>query len=193
MNSAAVFCGSSEGKDPTIILEAHRLGQYLANHNITLVYGGAKIGIMGQVASGAKEHGGKCIGVMPRFLMKKEIVSDALDKLIITENMHDRKLKMYEESDAFVILAGGFGTLDEFFEIVTWGQLGLHTKPVGILNLNGFFDPLLQQARLMVDKGFLKKENFQAIIVESDIERLFIKMQNYEPQPVEKWLSKSGV
>ncbi len=193
MNSISVFCGSSEGNDPIIIEEAKRLGKLLANSEITLVYGAAKIGIMGIVAKEVVDHGGKTIGVIPSFLRTKEIVNDHLTELIVTQNMHDRKVTMYEKSDGFMIIPGGFGTMDEFFEITTWGQLGLHTKPIGILNTNGYYDALLLQCKTMVDRGFLKQQNLDAVVVDNTIEGLLDKMKNYKPLPAPKWLNKEGI
>lgn len=190
MKSVAVFCGSSEGNDQQIIDQAYVLGNTLALRKMTLVYGAAKIGIMGKVASGVLENGGKAIGVIPEFLKRKEIVHEGLDELVITGNMHDRKVILYERSDAFMIIPGGFGTMDEFFEITTWGQLGLHTKPIGILNSNNYYDHLIAQAEFMVTKGFLKQENLDAIVVDHTIDGLIDKMWAFEPQPTPKWLSK---
>ena len=163
MKSISVFCGSSEGNDEEIINEAYKLGGILAEQNITLVYGGAKIGVMGAVAQGVVDKKGKTIGVIPMFLKTKEIVHTELTELITTDNMHDRKVIMYEKSDGFIIIPGGFGTMDEFFEIATWGQLGLHAKPIGILNTNGYYDALIAQCKMMVSRGFLKQENLDAV------------------------------
>ena len=193
MNSIAVFCGSSEGNDPKIISEAYALGKTLAQQNTTLVYGAAKIGIMGKVAQGAIDNGGDVIGVIPVFLKTKEIVHTELTELITTDNMHDRKILMYEKSDGFMIIPGGFGTMDEFFEITTWGQLGLHTKPIGILNTNGYYDALIAQCKTMVKRGFLKQENFDAVVVDNTIDGLLYKMNNYKPLPAPKWLNKEGL
>lgn len=190
MKSVSVFCGSSEGNDQTIIETAYELGQTLAENDITLVYGAAKIGIMGKVAKGALDREGKVIGVIPHFLETKEIVHDGLDELIVTDNMHDRKVIMYDRSDGFMIIPGGFGTMDEFFEITTWGQLGLHTKPIGILNINGYYDALIQQCNKMVERGFLKQENLDAVVVDTTIEGLLAKIHNYVPLPAPKWLNK---
>jgi len=193
MNSIAVFCGSSEGNDPKIISEAYALGKTLAQQNTTLVYGAAKIGIMGKVAQGAIDNGGDVIGVIPVFLKTKEIVHTELTELITTDNMHDRKILMYEKSDGFMIIPGGFGTMDEFFEITTWGQLGLHTKPIGILNTNSYYDALIAQCKTMVKRGFLKQENFDAVVVDDTIDGLLYKMNNYKPLPAPKWLNKEGL
>ncbi|WP_426430763.1 TIGR00730 family Rossman fold protein [Winogradskyella sp. HB-48] len=190
MKSISVFCGSSEGNDNEIITTAYTLGKEFAQKSITLVYGAAKIGIMGKVAEGVMENGGKTIGIIPAFLETKEIVNTELTELIVTQNMHDRKVKMYEKSDGFIIIPGGFGTMDEFFEITTWGQLGLHTKPIGILNINGYYDALIAQCEIMVQRGFLKQENLDAVVVDTTIEGLFDKLNNYKPLPTPKWLNK---
>lgn len=193
MKNISVFCGSSEGNDEGIISQAYNLGEEFAKRNITLVYGAAKIGIMGQVAKGVTENNGKVIGVIPEFLKLKEVYHPNLDELVITDNMHDRKVIMYEKSDGFMILPGGFGTMDEFFEITTWGQLGLHTKPIGILNLKGFYNDLLELANTMVNKGFLKQANLDAVVVDTSIDGLLDKMNSYKPLPTPKWLKKEQI
>jgi uncharacterized protein (TIGR00730 family) len=193
MKSISVFCGSSEGNDHYIISQAYNLGVEFAKKDITLVYGAAKIGIMGQVAKGVIDYHGKTIGVIPEFLKLKEVYHPNLSELIVTENMHQRKVIMYEKSDGFMILPGGFGTMDEFFEITTWGQLGLHSKPIGILNLNGFYDELLKLAKNMVKKGFLKQSNFDAIVIDTTIEGLLDKMYNYKASSTPKWIKKEQV
>lgn len=152
--SICVFCGSSEGNDTAIIEQASQLGKTLAEREITLVYGASKLGIMGKVAHAALDHGGKVVGIIPKFLKLKEVVHLGLDEMITTENMHDRKLLMQEKSDAFIALPGGFGTLEELFEIITWSQLGLHHKPIGLLNTSGFYDHLIAMLEEMVRRGF---------------------------------------
>lgn len=193
MKAVAVFCGSSLGNDERIINQSKELGKEFVNRQITLIYGGSKIGIMGTVAKEVIDAGGKTVGVIPKFLKTKEIVNNHLTELIITENMHDRKVIMYEKSDGFIIIPGGFGTMDEFFEITTWGQLGLHTKPIGILNSNGYYDALISQCKTMVATGFLKQENLDAVVIDSTIEGLLDKMNNYKPLPMPKWLNKEGL
>ncbi|WP_412561161.1 TIGR00730 family Rossman fold protein [Winogradskyella sp. MIT101101] len=190
MKNISVFCGSSEGNDQEIISIAYQLGKTLADRNIALVYGAAKIGIMGKVAQGTIDNNGKTIGVIPHFLKTKEIVHTQLTELITTDNMHDRKVIMYDKSDGFIIIPGGFGTMDEFFEITTWGQLGLHTKPIGILNINGYYDALISQCKTMVERGFLKQENLDAVVIDDTIDGLLEKMNNYVPLPAPKWLNK---
>ena len=191
MKNIAVFCGSSLGTDKDLIENSYNLGKTLATNDYALVYGGAKIGLMGKVAQGCLDSNGKVIGIIPEFLQTREIVSHDLTELITTKNMHDRKVIMYEKSDGFIIIPGGFGTMDEFFEISTWGQLGLHSKPIGILNTNGFYDDLLSQGQKMVDKGFLAQANFDAILVSDDINDLLQKMIEFKPLPKPEWLEVS--
>lgn len=190
MKSVVVFCGSSEGIEPAYAEKAYELGAVLAKNNIQLVYGGAKIGVMGKVAQGALDNNGEVIGVIPEFLKIKEVFHNDLSELIITKNMHERKLAMHDLSDGILMLPGGFGTLEEFFEMLTWGQLGLHQYPIGILNTNGFYDELLLMLKKMVDKGFVKLENYEALLVDHDIAQLLDKMENYEPLPIPKWINK---
>ncbi len=190
MNSIAVFCGSSTGNDPNIVDEAFQLGAILATQNINLVYGGAKVGLMGQVADGVLGKNGKVIGVIPDFLKRKEVFHPNITELIVVETMHQRKLKMHELSDGFIALPGGYGTLEELFEIITWGQLGLHQKPIGILNSNTFFDSMLHFLDTMVSNGFLKQENREMLLVDTTVEGLLAQMSNYEPLAIPKWIEK---
>ena len=188
IKSICVFCGSSDGNDVQVEAIAKELGVYLAENDITLVYGAAKIGVMGQVAQASLDHKGKVIGVIPEFLKLKEVVHLGLTELITNKNMHERKMKMQEISDGFITLPGGFGTLEELFEIITWSQLGLHQKPIGLLNVNGFYDDLLRMLEHMVRRGFLKMENYELLLVDTTVEGLVSKMKAYKPQPVPKWL-----
>ena len=188
LTSVAVFCGSSSGNDPEISSQAYVLGEILAKQEITLVYGAAKIGVMGKVAQGTLEHHGKVIGVIPEFLKMKEVVHLGLTELITTENMHQRKLKIHELSDGFIALPGGFGTFEELFEIITWAQLGLHQKPIGLLNVNGFYDNLISMLKTMVEKGLLKPQNNDLLIVDHNVESLLDRMEQFKPKLVPKWL-----
>lgn len=188
INSICVYCGSSPGNDPEIIDQAQQLGNLLAGREITLVYGAAKIGVMGAVAQGSLEKGGKVIGVIPEFLKIKEVVHTGLTELIVNETMHERKMKLQELSDGFITLPGGFGTMEELFEVLTWSQLALHQKPVGMLNVNGFYDDLLSALEKMVEKGFLKQENLDILLVDTSIEGLLDQMQNFKPMAMPKWL-----
>lgn len=193
MKRITVFCGSSAGADEIYKSQATVLGQTLAKHNIELVYGGANVGLMGAVANGVLNNGGKVIGVLPNFLKSKEIAHDHLTQLILVETMHERKTKMNELRDGVIALAGGFGTLEELFEMLTWAQLGLHKKPIAILNTNGFYDPLIALIQTMVDKGFLKEVNQQMLLVSNDIDKLLDKMQGYVAPAVGKWITKETV
>jgi uncharacterized protein (TIGR00730 family) len=189
LNAICVFCGSSEGNDIEVLNQAAILGETFAKENISLVYGAAKIGVMGKVAQSALDKGGKVIGVIPEFLKLKEVVHLGLTELITNKNMHERKLTMQDISDGFITLPGGFGTLEELFEILTWSQLGLHQKPIGILNVNGFYDDLLQLLEHMVKRGFLKMENYDLLLVDTTVEGLLTKMREFVPQDVPKWLT----
>ncbi len=193
MKSIVVFCGSSEGNDAQILSDAYELGKKLAQNKTTLVYGAAKIGVMGKVALGALDNDGNVIGIIPEFLKFKEVFHTGLTELIVTENMHERKLLMHELSDGIITLPGGYGTLEELFEMITWAQLGLHQKPIGILNTNGFYDDLLKMLRKMVAQGFLKIENYSMLLVDDTIEGLLKKMEEYEPITLPKWIKKDQV
>ena len=189
LDNICVFCGSNEGNDTGIIEFAEKLGKEFAKNKITLVYGAAKIGIMGVVAKSTLDNKGKVIGVIPEFLKSKEVVHLGLTKLITTQNMHDRKLKLQEISDGFIALPGGIGTLEELFEIFTWLQLGLHSKPIGLLNINHFYDDLLNLLETMVRKGFLQIENYELLLVDKNIENLIAKMKDFKDPQKPKWLS----
>ena len=190
MKRIVVYCGSSFGTDPVYREQAYATGVELARLDIGLVYGGARVGLMGAVADGALAHGGEVIGVLPRFLSGKELGHAGLTDLILVDTMHERKLKMHELSDGVISLPGGFGTLEELFEMVTWGQLGLHKKPVGLLNVAGFYDELLSFVQTMVDKGFLKEANQQMLLSADTIEGLLEKMKNYQAPATDKWITK---
>ena len=188
IKSIAVFCGSSDSNDEFIYSQAYELGRTLAGKNIDLVYGGSKLGLMGQVAKGTLENDGLAFGVIPEFLKTKEIVHRELTELITVQDMHERKLKMQEVSDGFITLPGGFGTFEELFEIITWSQLGLHHKPIGLLNTNGFYNALIEMLDEMVKRGFLKQENRDLLIVNTDIKRLLDAMEQFEPDLQSKFL-----
>ena len=183
LDSICVFCGSKEGNDQTIIDAATELGHSLAEHDITLIYGAAKIGIMGLVAKAALSKKGNVIGIIPEFLKLKEVVHLGLSELITTDNMHDRKMQMQIKSDGFITLPGGMGTFEELFEILTWLQLGLHSKPIGLLNVNHYYDDLILMMEKMVKKGFLAIDNLQLLIIDDQIDCLLEKMKNFkDPQ-----------
>jgi uncharacterized protein (TIGR00730 family) len=190
MKRITVFCGSSVGNEKIFEEQAYLLGKTLAILKIGVVYGGAKVGLMGAVANGTLENGGEVVGILPHFLAAKEIAHDRLTKLILVETMHERKTRMNDLSDGVIALPGGFGTMEEFFEMLTWAQLGLHKKPVALLNLNGFYDPLITLLQTMVDQGFLKKENQDMLLWSDNIGDLLEKMENYEGPSVEKWVTR---
>lgn len=189
LHKICVFCGSSDGNDDQVTAAAISLGETLVQNEIALVYGAAKIGVMGTLAQTVLDHKGEVIGIIPQFLKKKEVVHLGLTELITTENMHQRKLIMQEVSDGFIALPGGFGTLEELFEIITWLQLGLHAKPIGLLNINGFYDHLLLLLETMVRKGFLKMDNFELLLVDTSVENLLQKMADFKAPQIPKWLS----
>jgi len=190
MKRITVFCGSSFGTDEIYKEQATLLGKTLAKQNIELVYGGANVGLMGAVADGILNEGGKAIGVLPDFLRSKEIAHLGLTELISVESMHERKTKMNDLCDGVIALPGGFGTLEELFEMLTWAQLGLHKKPIAILNINGFYDSLIELTEVMVTKGLLKDVNQKMLLVSEDIEDLLEQMKNYVAPAVGKWIDK---
>ena len=190
MERIAVFCGSSDGNDKEIVNKAYELGRTLSDHKMTLIYGGAKVGLMGRVANGALDHRGEVIGIIPDFLKSKEIFHEGISELIVVESMHERKTKMHEMSDGIIALPGGFGTLEELFEMITWGQLGLHQKPIGILNVNGFFDEMLRFIDSMVSKGFLKQHHRDMLLIDESCDGLLDKMATYQPAFTPKWIKK---
>ncbi|CAL1516990.1 TIGR00730 family Rossman fold protein [Chitinophaga sp. MM2321] len=189
MKRIVVFCGSSAGHDPVFTEQATLLGAALAKRNIGLVYGGAKVGLMGAVADGALKAGGEVTGVLPHFLQQKELAHAGLKELILVDTMHERKMKMNELCDGVIALPGGFGTMEELFEMLTWGQLGLHKKPIGLLNVNGFYDALLQLSQTMTEKGFLSAQNRDMLLHSSDITDLLTQMEKYTAPDKAKWIT----
>lgn len=180
----AVFCGSASGQNYDYSSEAFDVGQSLAKAGRHIVYGGGQVGLMGAVADGCLDAGGNVIGVMPRALVEREIAHQALTELIIVEDMHERKAVMAERSDAFLTLPGGSGTLEEFFEQWTWAQIGYHQKPIGLLNLNGYFDPLLTMFDQMVRAGFLSKTHREMLFHSADVEDLLTGFASYKHPPI---------
>jgi len=193
LTSISVFCGSSPGNNDLYYQDAYKLGGYLAENNLKLVYGGAKVGLMGAVADGALSKGGTVVGIIPDFLQNKEIAHDGLTELIIVQSMHQRKSLMDELSDGAIVLPGGFGTMDEMFELLTWGQLGLHKKPIGILNTDGFYDDLITCLDNMVSKNLLRQSNRDMLLVSQEIKTLFSMMETYEAPMKAKWMKRDEV
>ena len=167
---------------------AHAMGRALVDRNIGLVFGGGGVGMMGRISETVKIGGGEIIGIIPRALLAREVGRVDLAELRIVRSMHERKAMMVEISDGFIALPGGFGTFEEFCEIVTWAQLGLHAKPVGLLNIEGYFDPLILQFDRAVSEGFAHPDNHSLILHESDPERLLDLMESYKPPAVEQWI-----
>lgn len=193
IRSIVVFCGSGNGKNPSYLEMAFNTGKYLASKNIDVIYGGAKIGLMGAVADGALSLGGKVIGVIPDFLAGKEIRHDNLTEKFTVTSMHDRKLMMSDLSSGVIALPGGFGTMDELFEMLTWAQLGLHQKPIGLLNFNGYYDHLLKFVNTMMDENFISEPNRSILLEDSTIENLLLKMEAYTAPPIPKWIKPNQI
>lgn len=187
MKSILLFCGSATGNDQRIIEEAKFFGRYLAQNNYRLIYGGGNIGIMGIVATEVMNNGGQVVGIIPQFLMEKEVGKIDTTEIHVVKSMHERKAMMCDYADMVVALPGGFGTFDELFEMLTWLQLGLHSKPIGVLNINGFYDLLLKQLDHLVEKEFLKLSNRELIIVNDNTTDLIKNLENMVITQNDKW------
>jgi uncharacterized protein (TIGR00730 family) len=172
MKSVCVFCGAGKARNPVYNDRAKELGNLIAERNLRLVYGGASVGLMGTVADGVLEKGGDVYGILPDFLFKKEVGHTGIQKLEIVDSMHIRKQKMYESSDAFIILPGGIGTLDEFFEVFTWSQLELHNKPIGLYNINNYFNKLLNFISETIAEGFFSEDILKKLNISTHGEEL---------------------
>ena len=181
MRNICVFCGSRMGKKAAFAESARQMGRELASQGRTLVYGGGNVGLMGVVADAVMEAGGRAVGVIPRFLAEKEVAHTGLSELIRVETMHERKQKMADLADAFVALPGGFGTLEELGEILTWAQLGLHAKPFGLLNVGGFYDSLIRLFDDMTDNAFVEPENRRRVLVAEKPGDLLAALRDYRP------------
>ena len=191
MESICVFCGSSIGYHPAYKKAAVDLGKRIGEEKLRLVYGGGSVGLMGILANAVMEHGGDVIGIIPQFLYNLEVGLDAVTELIIVESMHERKQKMAELSHGFIAMPGGIGTMEELFEIFTWSQLALIKKPVAILNVNHFYDDVINHLQHMVKEGFLKKENLDSLIVSYNTHELIAKIQAYNYTETPKWINKT--
>lgn len=187
MKSIAVYCGSSEGNNPIYMKEARRLGETLVNQGIDLIYGGASVGCMGAVADAVLEGGGRVIGVIPEKLSNVEIAHQKLTELHVVTTMHERKAMMMELADGFIALPGGTGTLEEWFEVFTWAQLGYHNKPCAFHNVNQYYNPMISLFDHMIQEGFVKKEFRDLILMEENAEQLLTKMKSYDKNHVTKW------
>lgn len=190
MKSVAVFCGSSMGALPTYKEGAIALGKELAEQNITLVYGGASVGIMGTVADTVLEAGGQVIGVIPKMLEEREISHKHLTELIVVDSMHERKTKMSDLADGFIALPGGPGTMEEFFEVFTWGQLGLHQKPCGILNIDHYYDQLINFFNHMNEQQFLQEKYLSMLLNDISPAKLIEKFHSYTPPAIKTYIKE---
>lgn len=190
IKTLCVFCGSGNGRENRYIPQAIRVAEFLLQHQMTLVYGGANVGLMGILADRMLDGNGTVIGVMPRSLVEREVAHENLTQMHIVNGMQERKALMADLSDAFIALPGAYGTLDELFEVLTWNQLGIIHKPVGLLNTGGYFDPLLQMLGHAVEEKFLRPEHRAMLMVDDDIERLLYQMNTYTPVVAEKWIER---
>jgi uncharacterized protein (TIGR00730 family) len=188
-----VFCGSSVGARPNYGAAADALGVALARRGQRLVYGGGDVGLMGVLADAALAAGGEVVGVIPQHLVDREIAHRALSELRVVSSMHERKATMAELADGFVVLPGGIGTLEEFFEVWTWGQLGLHVKPYGLLNVDGYFDPLLRFLDHAVTERFVRPEHRDLLVVEDQVDRLLDRLETHVTPVLPKWVDRSTV
>jgi uncharacterized protein (TIGR00730 family) len=184
-----IFCGSQAGHDPDYAKAAGDLGRLLAGRDITVVYGGGHVGMMGVLAEAALRAGGEVIGVIPEGLKRRELAYANLTQLIVTRTMHERKQQMADLADAFLALPGGFGTFEEFCEIVTWAQLGVHRKPCALLNVKGYYDPMLAMFDRGVQEGFIRPVHRSLVLAGDDAHALLAAMQAWEPPVLEQWLS----
>jgi uncharacterized protein (TIGR00730 family) len=189
MKNLLLFCGSSTGNDPEIVEMAKNLGKYLAEHEYRLIYGGGNVGLMGIIANSVMQNGGEVIGIIPEFLMVREVGHVEVTEFYVVKSMHERKALMCDKADLILAIPGGFGTFDELFEMLTWLQLGLHSKPIGLLNYKGFFDLLLKQLDLMVEKGFLRPSNKELMLVNESYEALLNTLSKIKIEPDTKWFT----
>ena len=190
MKRLCVYCGSSRGALDSYQTSAIALGKILLKNKVELVYGGASVGIMGVVADTVLEGGGSVTGIIPQSLVDKEVAHPSLSNLIVVNSMHERKAQMAELADGFIALPGGFGTLEELFEVLTWAQLGFHQKPCGILNVSGYFDGLVQFLDHSVNQGFVKGFHRDMLMVSERPEDLIEKLHSYKPVNTEKWIDR---
>jgi uncharacterized protein (TIGR00730 family) len=193
LNSICLFCGASPGDNPAYKLAAAHFGATLAQQNIRLIYGGGSVGLMGVAADACLAQGGEVVGVIPRMLMEKEVGHTGVTQMHIVETMHERKALMTTLSDGFIALPGGFGTLDELFESLTWLQLGYHSKPIGLLNVDGFFDQLIGFLDHAHDARFLRPQHRHSLQIDTDLTRLLEKLRHAEVPDTAKWLDRFKV
>jgi uncharacterized protein (TIGR00730 family) len=191
LQSICIFCGSNFGTQPVYEQAAQSIGRLLAQRRIDLIYGGGRVGLMGIVADACLREGGRVVGVMPRALVAKEIAHRGLTELHVVESMHERKALMADLAGAFIALPGGYGTWEEFCEVLTWSQLGLHRKACAVLNVNGYYDPLLALADRAVAEGFVRQEHREILLSDTDPVRLLDRLSNYVVPIVDKLIDRS--
>jgi uncharacterized protein (TIGR00730 family) len=191
MKSVCVFCGSSTGNDPLYTDAARRMGEAIVRRDLTLVYGGGRIGLMGEIARSVLKNGGRAIGVIPEALLRKELAYDDLTELHVVRTMHERKQMMADLADGFVAMPGGYGTFEEFCEVLTWSQLGIHHKPCALFNVNGYYDGMLALFDHAVAEGFVRPLHRSMVLAAAEPDVLLNAMERYEPPVVEKWLDVS--
>ena len=187
IKSLCVYCGANFNGDPLLLKAIEDLAFCMVSQRIRLIYGGGSVGVMGVIADEVLKLGGQVTGVIPQFLMDKEVGHRSVTEMVITSNMHERKQKMADLADGFVVLPGGFGTLEEFFEVLTWLQLGLHSKPIGVLNMGGYYDHLFAQMEVMVQHRFLKQSNKDLVFNEADPQVLIQKMSRFSANIDDVW------
>lgn len=192
MKSIAVFCGSGIGASPIYQEAAQAMGRELARRGLALVYGGSCVGLMGAVADAVLAEGGQAVGVLPGFLQSREIAHKGLTELIVVDSMHERKAKMAELADGFVSLPGGPGTMEEFFEIFTWAQLGLHRKPCGLLNVNGYYDPLAALFETMLTEQFMQEKYRSMLLIDTEPRALLDRFEDYRSPSVKTYLKSES-
>jgi uncharacterized protein (TIGR00730 family) len=193
IKSLCVYCGSSPGATPAYAQAARGLARAMVEQNISLVYGGGNVGLMGIIADEMMRLGGQATGVIPQALLKKELGHNGLTQLHIVKDMHERKAMMADLSDGFIAMPGGIGTLEELFEVFTWAQLGFHQKPIGLLNVEGFYDGLLQFIQHMVSQRFVKDEQAALLMAEAQAEDLLQRFKSFVPNHVPKWLDRNTI
>jgi uncharacterized protein (TIGR00730 family) len=189
-HSVCVYCGSAKGNNPVYADAAKALGRALVQHNLSLVYGGGHVGLMGIVADAVLDAGGEVTGVIPKALMDTEVGHERLTRLLVVKDMHERKALMAEHADGFIAMPGGIGTLEELFETLTWAQLGFHEKPIGLLNVAGFYDPLIEFLRHQTSQGFLRAEHKDLLLVETEPDPLIAELKNFTMPEGVSWLSR---
>lgn len=188
-----MFCGSSSGRGVRYLQAAQELGKIIVRENLELVYGGGNVGIMGEIANTVLKYNGHVTGIIPRNLVIRESALREVTELVIVDSMHERKMKMSELSDGYIAMPGGIGTLEEFFEVWTWAQLGIHSKPIGLLNVENYFEKLKDFINHMIENEFVKNENLDMIITDNNPEELIEKMKKFIPVKVKKWIEREDI